>query len=75
MLKGENIELNTMGFLIEKDVIYDMREKRLAGICGMAKEIRLRKTQSLVLEYLLINAINRFVSDENLMIDVWKKTD
>jgi DNA-binding winged helix-turn-helix (wHTH) protein len=72
MPEDANVELSIMGYLIEKDIIYDVREKRLASIGGMVKEIRLRRTQALVLEYLLANAINRFVSDDSLMTDVWE---
>jgi len=72
MPEDENIELSIMGYLIEKYIIYDIREKRLASISGMVKNIRLRRTQALVLEYLLTNAINRFVSDDCLMVDVWE---
>ena len=72
MPEDAKVELSVVGYLIEKDIIYDVREKRLASIGGMVKEIRLRRTQALVLEYLLNNAINHFVTDDSLITDVWE---
>lgn len=73
MTDEENNELSVMGFLIEKRVIYDYRTKRLTSLYGAAKNIALRKTQSHLLEYLLRNGINNFVSVDVLMVEVWER--
>lgn len=64
-----------MGYLIEGNTFYSYEKKSLISIGGSRKEIRLRSTQSNVLEYLLEHAIESFVTDEELMLNVWEKND
>ena len=71
MLPGN--EVNFIGYLIEGNVVYLHKTKRLICLNGYGEDIILRKTMSHVLEYLFENAIIDVVTDSELMENVWDK--
>lgn len=74
MLPGN--EVNFIGYLIEGNVVYLHKTKRLICLNGYGEDIILRKTMSHVLEYLLYlfeNATIDVVTDSELMENVWDK--
>ncbi|NEG87626.1 MAG: helix-turn-helix domain-containing protein [Pantoea sp.] len=71
MLPGN--EVNFIGYLIEGNVVYLHKTKRLICLNGYGEDIILRKTMSHVLEYLFENATIDVVTDSELMENVWDK--
>ncbi|WP_249406224.1 winged helix-turn-helix domain-containing protein [Pantoea agglomerans] len=71
MLPGN--EVNFIGYLIEGNVVYLHKTKRLICLNGHGEDIILRKTMSHVLEYLFENATTDVVTDSELMENVWDK--
>jgi len=71
MLSGN--EVNFIGYLIEGNVVYLHKTKRLICLNGYGEDIILRKTMSHVLEYLFENATIDVVTDSELMENVWDK--
>jgi DNA-binding winged helix-turn-helix (wHTH) protein len=71
MLPGN--EVNFIGYLIEGNVVYLHKTKRLICLNGYGEDIILRKTMSHVLEYLFENATVDVVTDSELMENVWDK--
>ncbi|WP_240769905.1 winged helix-turn-helix domain-containing protein [Pantoea agglomerans] len=71
MLPGN--EVNFIGYLIEGNVVYLHKTKRLICLNGYCEDIILRKTMSHVLEYLFENATIDVVTDSELMENVWDK--
>ncbi|KEY41131.1 hypothetical protein FB99_34190 [Pantoea agglomerans] len=71
MLPGN--EVNFIGYLIEGNVVYLHKTKRLICLDGYGEDIILRKTMSHVLEYLFENATIDVVTDSELMENVWDK--
>lgn len=71
MLPGN--EVNFIGYLIEGNVVYLHKTKRLICLNGYGENIILRKTMSHVLEYLFENATIDVVTDSELMENVWDK--
>ncbi|WP_254072868.1 winged helix-turn-helix domain-containing protein [Pantoea agglomerans] len=71
MLPGN--EVNFIGYLIEGNVVYLHKTKRLICLNGYGEDIILRKTMAHVLEYLFENATIDVVTDSELMENVWDK--
>jgi len=71
MLPGN--EVNFIGYLIEGNVVYLHKTKRLICLNGYGEDIILRKTMSHVLEYLFENATIDVVTNSELMENVWDK--
>jgi len=71
MLPGN--EVNFIGYLIEGNVVYLHKTKRLICLNGYGEDIILRKTMSHVLEYLFENATIDVVTDSELMENVWDR--
>ena len=71
MLPGN--EVNFIGYLIEGNVVYLHKTKRLICLNGYGEDLILRKTMSHVLEYLFENATIDVVTDSELMENVWDK--
>lgn len=71
MLPGN--EVNFIGYLIEGNVVYLHKTKRLICLNGYGEDIILRKTMSHVLEYLFENATVDVFTDSELMENVWDR--
>lgn len=71
MLPGN--EVIFIGYLIEGNVVYLHKTKRLICLNGYGEDIILRKTMAHVLEYLFENATVDVVTDSELMENVWDK--
>lgn len=63
--------MDFVGYLLKRDVIYNPLGKILLSLSEAPARVKLGKTLSLVLEYLLTHASDELVTDEMLMRNVW----